>query len=411
MFSLMMASGRPKRVLQVEVDLERQRLALPPRRPVVGPEPQRQRRRRSDRAAGERARPPRRPRTGGCRSPPTPARPQVAPLDREVGGLLVLRAPDQLGHVGRGVTRSLGRSRHDSRMPAGGRSSPGDSPAPGQQVVGVGLAGVAHRRASSGRSMPASTGATWRKVPCSGASPWRRRPERRAGDPRPPRAPTAQEPRRCRRRPAGRPTRRESACANTAARSALMRPGRRRRSARRPTAEAPGPTQVGPEPRLDRRHRQPPAVGRAVDVVARVAAGEQPVAGAGNDARGQVLVDLQRHERQHPVGHGHVEVGALPGRRPGRPGRRGWRSPPASRRRRCRRRSPPGSAACRRGRAPSSRESRSRPGSRGRGRPARRAARTGRSRSSSSRRCEGCAPGRRRSRCPAWPPHPDESSR
>ena len=83
-----------------------------------------------------------------------------------------------------------------------------------------------------------------------------------------------------------------------------------------PLLQPEGRAEVGPEPRLDGRHREPLPVAAAVDVVAGVAAGEQAVAGAGHRAGGQVLVDRQRHQRQHAVGHRHVEVGALACRRP-----------------------------------------------------------------------------------------------
>ena len=96
------------------------------------------------------------------------------------------------------------------------------------------------------------------------------------------------------------------------------------------------PAQVGEELALD--GRRPPAICRraaAVGVVAGVATGEHVVSRAGLGPGGQVLVDGQRHEPQDPVGHRHVEVGALAAARPGRRARRTMASaaciPPAGR--------------------------------------------------------------------------------
>ena len=64
-----------------------------------------------------------------------------------------------------------------------------------------------------------------------------------------------------------------------------------------PLLAAERPAEVGEEVRLDRADREPLAVGAAVDVVAGVAAGEDVVAGAGHLAGGEVLVDVERHQR------------------------------------------------------------------------------------------------------------------
>ena len=68
-------------------------------------------------------------------------------------------------------------------------------------------------------------------------------------------------------------------------------------------------------------------VGAGVEVVAGVAAGEDVVARAWLRAGGEVLVGVQRHHAQRPVGHRHVEVlsaaGALPTQQGGGDGQRG----------------------------------------------------------------------------------------
>ena len=72
------------------------------------------------------------------------------------------------------------------------------------------------------------------------------------------------------------------------------------------------PAQVGEEPVLDGPDGQPSAVGRRVAVVAGIATRDDVVTVPDAGPGGQVLVDGQRHEPQHAVGHGHVEVGAGP---------------------------------------------------------------------------------------------------
>ena len=71
--------------------------------------------------------------------------------------------------------------------------------------------------------------------------------------------------------------------------------------------------QVGVEVRLDRADRDPFVVGAAVHVVTRVAPGEDVVARTRDLAGREVLVDVQRHERDHAVGDRYVEVRALAG--------------------------------------------------------------------------------------------------
>ena len=80
-----------------------------------------------------------------------------------------------------------------------------------------------------------------------------------------------------------------------------------------PTLQPERPAQVGPEAGLDHADGQPAAVGCLVGVVAGVAAGEDVAAGPGQRADGEVLVDLDRHEGEDPVGRRHVEVGPLAG--------------------------------------------------------------------------------------------------
>ena len=118
--------------------------------------------------------------------------------------------------------------------------------------------------------------------------------------------------------------------------------------------------EVRPEPRLDRGDRQPAAVGRFVVVVTGVPAGEEPVPRPRNDTGREVLVDRERHQREHAVGRRHVEVRARTGRARGGRARRGSRRPRASRRPRCR---PPSR------RAPAARRRRARAWWRGTRRP------------------------------------------
>ena len=95
--------------------------------------------------------------------------------------------------------------------------------------------------------------------------------------------------------------------------------------------------EVGPEPGLDRGDRRPAAVPALVHVVARVAAGEQAVAGAGYLAGREVLVDRERHQRDDTVGD-RRRRGTHPRRsRRAAPARRGSPSPRACRRPRRRR--------------------------------------------------------------------------
>ena len=84
-----------------------------------------------------------------------------------------------------------------------------------------------------------------------------------------------------------------------------------------PLSTAECPAEVGEEAGLDGAHGQPAAVGRLVEVVPGVTAGEKAVAGTGFNAFGQVLVDGERHERQHAVGDRDVEMGTLAGGGPG----------------------------------------------------------------------------------------------
>ena len=92
-----------------------------------------------------------------------------------------------------------------------------------------------------------------------------------------------------------------------------------------------GPAQVGEELRLDGPHRHPSAVPGPVGAVAGVAAGEDVVSRPGRRAQGQLLVDGQRHEPEHAVGHGDIEVGAVsrggPSGQGGGDGQRGLHAP------------------------------------------------------------------------------------
>ncbi len=75
-------------------------------------------------------------------------------------------------------------------------------------------------------------------------------------------------------------------------------------------------TEVGEELGLDGADREPLVVAAPVRGVAGVATREDVVARSDVAAQGQLLVDGERHEPQHAVGDGDVEVGALPGGRP-----------------------------------------------------------------------------------------------
>ena len=169
--SLMIASGRPKRFLQVEVHLQWQLLARPTGRPVMRAEPGRQHRRRRDRSVGE---------LGGDVVVPEQrvavldrrARsPEVAALHRELARLLVLQLVDQRGDVARQVVGCVMRLGH-AITPAPRRRAHvvgGDASCP-QQLVGV---GDAWRRALrtgplGARSCRRRSAPTWRNVPWSG---------------------------------------------------------------------------------------------------------------------------------------------------------------------------------------------------------------------------------------------------
>ena len=74
------------------------------------------------------------------------------------------------------------------------------------------------------------------------------------------------------------------------------------------------PAEVRPEVGLDRGDCQPAAVGCFVRVVTRVPAGEQPVARLRDDAGREVFVDRERHQREHTIGRGDVEIRTFTGR-------------------------------------------------------------------------------------------------
>ena len=174
---------------------------------------------------------------------------------------------------------------------------------------------------------------------------------------------------------------------------------------------AEGPAQVGEELGLDGPDGQPAPVGRGVGGVAGEATGEDVVPGPDVAPEGELLVDGQRHEPEHALGHGHVEVGPGTGGGPagqsGGDGQGGLEATgggvgdggPGQRRR----------ALLAWG--AHDRGSRRRPSSRCRARPTGRAGRPARSRWSSSTRCRDCGPTRRRGRYRAGRPHPGGSSR
>ena len=85
---------------------------------------------------------------------------------------------------------------------------------------------------------------------------------------------------------------------------------------RRQLGTAESPAQVGEELRLDGAHGHPFAVAGLVRAVAGEAAGKNVVARLRSGAEGQVLVDRERHEGEHTLGHRDVEVGAGAGRGP-----------------------------------------------------------------------------------------------
>ena len=166
--SLITASGSPEPLLQVEMDLQGQGHLAAARRPVMGPEPDRRPWWAGRWARRSPPRPPRRPRTAGCRSPPTAGRPDVAALHRELPLLVYCSTPISSLDVRLARWRSCHHSPCSATPPPARAGTPAASSSPSvSDTVGVADA----RPARSGRSIPASTGPTWRNGPAAGCRP------------------------------------------------------------------------------------------------------------------------------------------------------------------------------------------------------------------------------------------------
>ncbi|MCZ7528995.1 MAG: hypothetical protein M5U31_00780 [Acidimicrobiia bacterium] len=83
-----------------------------------------------------------------------------------------------------------------------------------------------------------------------------------------------------------------------------------------PLLEVEQSAEVGVERGFDGADGEPATIVALVGVVTRVAAGEDVVAGTWLDTGGEILVDGEGHEPEHPIGHRAVEVGAVAGALP-----------------------------------------------------------------------------------------------
>ncbi len=279
--------------------------------PVMGSEPDRQHRGRRDGPAGDRPGDVVVPEEGVPVLHRRTGRPDVAPLDRELTGLLVLGHTDEgadLGHVSAAAVTP--------RPPAGAarRSASGSTPAASRSSSVSVTAGSRTITGADTGGMPARTAPTWQKERPSVSDRLDHGPARgelgivgdlRHGLDRGHAGVVAREGGHPRVAVAPGEGGGEGGPHLVLGVVVVLAVG--------PLLAAERPAEVGEELGLDGRHRQPPSVGRPVGVVAGVAPGQHVVSGARLGPGGQVLVDGQGHEPQGPVGHGHVEEGALTG--------------------------------------------------------------------------------------------------
>ena len=165
--------------------------------------------------------------------------------------------------------------------------------------------------------MPASTQPTCSKVAVVGVVGARRSRAGRAGaDRRPARGSSRSARRTCRPARAARPSRRGRAVRERGAEvgAHLLLRVVVVLVLELPLRAAELAAQVHEEVRLDDGDGEPLAVRALVHVVPGVAAGQDAVARPGFGAGREVLVDEQRHHRDHAVDDGDVEVRALAGR-------------------------------------------------------------------------------------------------
>src|SRR5207248_4748988 len=152
--------GQPEPLLQVEVHLQREWLHVPAGRPVVRPEPGRQRRRGCDRPAGQLGRHLVVPEQRVAVLDRGARRPDVAALDGELAGLVVLHDVDQrrdvVGQVGGDVAHPMTPSAR-SRAISSALKPADDS------TASVSVADRSGTTYDAARSAPARRGASWRK--------------------------------------------------------------------------------------------------------------------------------------------------------------------------------------------------------------------------------------------------------